>query len=118
MTVEAITGPLVVFQDGSAFPGAPSNANPDQGPSQFLCGTALLDPRYGYTYSPDRAATSPSVGFYATSGILVADYAPSAVATTNISASAVLSEYDAWRSSPQAVQVSRLGKAYPTLSLA
>ena len=91
MTIEAITGPLIVFQDGSAFPGAPTNANPDQGPSLFLQGTGVLDPRFGYTYSPDQGPTKPAVGFYSTSDLLLADYAPSTVSTTNISASAALS---------------------------
>ena len=86
MTISTTTGPLVTFIDEGAIPGAPANSNPDQGPNLFLMGVALHDPRFGYTYAPGQNPTKSAIGFYGTSGLMLADFAPSTVATANLAA--------------------------------
>ncbi len=53
MTITAVTGPLIAFPDGS-LSGSPANQNPEQGPSGFVGGTFLLDPRAPFTYQPGQ----------------------------------------------------------------
>jgi hypothetical protein len=57
MAISALTGPLVVFGVGAAAAsanGGTTDYNPQIGPSAFLCGSMLLDPRTFYGYDPGQ----------------------------------------------------------------
>ena len=100
MSVIAFSGPIITYQDGGIIANTPAGQNPDQGPSLFLQGTALLDPRLLYTYFPDDpngliGFTSAGVAINAAPAVgwlnaqyQTADYAPGS-ASTSILASGV-----------------------------
>lgn len=88
MTVEAISGPFIVFKDGGVLPGSPSNQNPDQAPSLFNQATGLLDPRLPYTYIPGERVGGTG---WLNATFQVADYAPGTASTTALSAAATVS---------------------------
>ena len=108
MSITAFTGPLVVTRENplDSVAGAPVSIpayqNPDSGPSLFLHGTALLEPRPYYTYfmgeaqgivSINSAGTAvnalPVVGWL-NARFQVADYAPGSASTTVLAPSAAV----------------------------
>ena len=98
MTITALTGPVVTFQDGGLLNSSSAYQNADQAPSLFLQGTGLLDPRTNYTYFPDDPNGIIGIGaggaaIYAApllgwlnATFLTADYAPGTASTTSIAA--------------------------------
>ena len=78
MTATAFPSPLIIAD-------LSGGTDQDAGPTPIAQGISLLDPRSAYTYSAGSAR--PFYGFADGGGCLVADFAPSAVSTTNIAAS-------------------------------
>lgn len=92
MSISALSGPLVVFGVGAAAAsanGGTTDYNPQLGPSAFLCGSMLLDPRTFFGYDPGRAATAQTRGWSMVSTIPLVDAAPATQAAANIAAAAV-----------------------------
>lgn len=92
MAITANSGPIVQFRSnslGAAGTGS-ANQNPDAAAATFMHGTALLDPRYMFTYVPGQS-NNPSAGNSAYSWlsaeVQAIDAVPSAIAATNIAAS-------------------------------
>ena len=77
MSTTAFPVPLVVAD-------LSGTTDPELGPSSFIQGTALLDPRTPFTFAVGGA--NPFYSFMDGGGILAADYAPSAVSAVNIAA--------------------------------
>ena len=86
MSITALTGPVVTFADDPL--GKIANTNPDQGPSLFLQGYGLLDPRLPFTFSPGGAPSQKAYGWFG-SFVQTLDQAPSAISAVNISVAAV-----------------------------
>lgn len=88
MSIEALSGPLVTFRSnplGSVGTGS-ANQNPQEGPSTFFQGTALLDPRVPFTYSPGSAVSRKTYGWLSNE-VQVINQVPSAISAVNIAAS-------------------------------
>jgi len=85
MSITPFSGPVVTFNEQNT-PGQVANLNPESGPSPFLMGTMLLDPRVPFTYHPGQDFGSPTYGFIDGSYVVV-DAAPSQMQTNNIAAS-------------------------------
>lgn len=85
MTITALEGPVITFNDG-VLPGQEQNANPEQGPSLFVEGVGLLDPRLPFTYYPGQPFGSKTYGFLSNRFVVI-DQIPSALAANNIAAS-------------------------------
>jgi hypothetical protein len=103
MTINALSGPVIVYQDGGILTNSSANQNPDQGPSLFINGVGVLDPRSAYTYFPGMP-DSP-VGFTSAGAVInaadvvgwlnaeiqLSDYAPGTASTTSLASSANIS---------------------------
>ena len=98
MSVTALSGPVITFQDGGLLNSSSVAQNPDQGTSLFLQSVGLLDPRTNYTYLPGQAngligldssgvavTSAPAFGWL-NARFLVADYAPGTASTTSLAA--------------------------------
>ena len=96
MTINALAGPVITFQDGGLLNSSSVAQNPDQGPSLFLQSVGLLDPRTNYTYFPGQASgliginasgtaivSAPAFGWL-NARFLVADYVPGTASTSSI----------------------------------
>lgn len=79
MGITAFSGALVVNGGG--------NENPTQGPSLFINGGGILDPRPAYTYQP--GGNAPVYGFMGISHIPLIQAVPATLAVNNIAASQV-----------------------------
>jgi hypothetical protein len=76
MSITANSGPYVAFLDSN---------NPETAPSCFIEGSAFLDPRSFYTYTPGQNMGEITAAF-GTFGMLTCAASPSANATANIAA--------------------------------
>lgn len=87
MGLTQFTGPVIV---GRELPLSSSGGqgNGQQGPSSFIHGMALLDPRTPYTYVQGQGDSVPSYAHYATE-ISCINAVPSALAAANIAAAQV-----------------------------
>lgn len=84
MSVSAWAGPLVAFGQSPT-----SDYNPHGGPSLFLDGAGLLDPRVPFTYVPGMRPGKPFYGFLGTTHIPVLDVTATAGATSALAAAQV-----------------------------
>lgn len=85
MTHSAWAGPIISFGAGPA----PQDYNPDIGPSLFINGPGLLDPRNAYAYKGNRFNGSNAYGFGSAAHIPVLNAVPATLAANNIAASQV-----------------------------
>lgn len=85
MSITALSGPIVAFSE-NGLTGQSANLNPDAGPSLFLFGASLLDPRPAYTYQPGQDFGQSTAGFVDGSYVVV-DQAPSTISAVNLAAS-------------------------------
>ena len=102
MTATAFTGPIITCREDQLATmvnppvGIPSNQNPDSGPSLFHMATALLDPRFPYTYDIGQGQnplgfnssgvaiqTAPTLGWLSAT-FQVADYVPGTASTSSL----------------------------------
>lgn len=79
MTITAFTGPLVTFADPN---------NPETGPSLFIQGSGILDPRPFYDYNPGQNFGSATAGFFTASDILSLNITPTAIGAGAVVAAA------------------------------
>jgi len=83
MTISAWTGPVVSFgtvlNSTNGLTGTSADNNPQNGPSMFANGGALLDPRAAYQYFPGAGISTPVYGFMY--GDATVDYAPSSASS-------------------------------------
>lgn len=91
MAISALSGPLVVFGAGASatLSGVTTDYNPQIGPSAFICGAMLLDPRTFFGYDPGQSATAQTRGWSMVSTIPLVDAVPATQAAANIAAAAV-----------------------------
>lgn len=82
MSITALSGPVVSFGQASS-----SDYNPEMGPSLFIEGAGILDPRTIYTYNPGQNFGSVTAGFLGFNNILTVNQVPSALSATNIATS-------------------------------
>lgn len=82
MSITSLSGPVV------AFPSPINNANPELGPSSFVQGTAILDPRPFYTYNPGQNFGSITAGWGATSRLTTINAIPMTLGAAIIAAAA------------------------------
>lgn len=81
MSISALSGPQIVYGD------SPSR-NPQMGPSLFVSGNGLLDPRSQFTYTPGQQDNVPVFGFLGTNSILTINVPPVTLSAALIAASA------------------------------
>jgi hypothetical protein len=81
MGITAEEGPLVTF--GQAV-SPPNSSNPEIGPSAWIMGDMILDPRAPFTFQPGQRGSQPTYGWGTANAIPLIDQVPSAVATNNI----------------------------------
>lgn len=85
MTITALTGPIIASgENPGGYPSA--NGNPEHGPSLFIYGSGMLDPRAPFTYNNGQAFGAPMYGFITGRYVLV-DQAPSTISAVNVAAS-------------------------------
>lgn len=88
MTISAFEGPLFTQRSnplGAAGNGS-ANQNPQAGPSMWIHGDGLMDPRTPYTYIQGGQAAQATYGWY-TAECQVINAVPSTIAANNIAAS-------------------------------
>ena len=83
MSISAFTGPVVAFGAAQS-----SDYNPEQGPSLFISGQGVLDPRPQFTYQPGQRGGQPTMGWLGTTRIQTANVIPVAISTALIAAAA------------------------------
>ncbi len=74
MAIAAFSGPVISFGQNNA--GSAEN-NPDLAPSMFWGGTAVMDPRTVYAYTPGQRQGSPSFGWCGVDNITTLCVVPS-----------------------------------------
>lgn len=77
MTISAWSGPLISYGD----------SGPESGPSLFIGGSGVLDPRPFYTYKTGQDFGSVTAGFLGSNPIMTVNQVPSALAANNIATS-------------------------------
>lgn len=85
MTISAFSGPVVAY--GQTPYG--SDNNPEVGPSLFINGTGILDPRTLFTYVPGQGSSQFTGGF-GTVETVTLNYVPYQLSTTAIAAAAAV----------------------------
>lgn len=82
MTITAFDGPLVTFPQSNT--SSYVSSNPDSGPSMFLHGMAMLDPRAPYTYQPGENNSPNSVNGWMSIDFQTIDQVPYTTTTNNL----------------------------------
>jgi len=82
MGITAMTGPLVVYGQGTP----PTDYNSQAAPNLFLQNYGLLDPRPPATYQPGQSESSYVAGWIAGTPFITVDFAPAVLAVANIAA--------------------------------
>lgn len=88
MSISGKEGPYVAHR-GNMLGGAGTQSaflNPDQGPSLFISGSGMLDPRVPFTYMPGQRPGQNTFGFISNDYALI-NQVPSAAAANNIALS-------------------------------
>lgn len=85
MGITAVSGPHVVFGLTTGSTGQVQEYNEERGPSLYDLGTALMDPRYQFAYSPGSAVGTRVFGFYG--GVAMVDFVPTTLQTSAIAVS-------------------------------
>lgn len=85
MGITAVSGPQVVFGLTTNSTGQVQEYNEERGPSLYDLGTAMMDPRYQFAYSPGSGVGTRVFGFYG--GAAVVDFVPTTLQTSAIAVS-------------------------------
>ncbi len=85
MSISAVAGPLVSFGQ-STYPAMEYNG--EAAPSLFYNGSAILDPRQPYTFTPGQDAGQPVCGFLGSNDVITLNSTPFALSNTAIAAAA------------------------------
>ena len=87
MSITGLQGPVVGFGSAPNFGYVP-DYNPEQGPSLFIGGAHILDPRASYTYDCGQNFGAPTLGWLGTTKINTLNVIPMTKSNTIIAAAA------------------------------